>query len=658
MSRTYTVKQVAEALGFSTNTVYKYLDEGKIKATRLGKEGRFRIPEKEVISLLGLKGENPEIAAILDESKNRIESENQSASRSSVIPARFAGASGSELDSPEADDNEESYEDKLFLLTKVANPDLFDWFLALTAIFVGVAYLLFPLHSQSILLEPYRGWLLFLKITLIVFGIGLIFFDVFVSQKRIYHQFLIRIPLFLCFLGLTAVFYLSEGLWTASYFIILAFFSLIPAILTKHYTFKFFLFVHVLIVLSGIVWAKNPTAYFFADIRDFIEAYPGLFEVLLTAGSSIVFAVSLYGKIKSRPLFVLASFFTAGIFFLVAANFINDQFWNKAVVAILVSAFCLIIPFADRFDSLSKFTRKDVYVSFPWLFSILVVGILVILYTQQSYKTFVFKESQKRVATAANLVDSYIWDGVKYVGNLSQNNELITLLTSVKKDPQKLEELTKSMHQGATTLKRIVVVDSQGQALAAYPYGDRLGTNVNVSDREYFKQAKLTKKTIISDALQGRMFNNTTVVIAAAVLSDEGEFLGMVLGGVDTSTLEEKLSKLEFDTTGTFVLADQTKTLIIHQDKTFLGQKVKNNSALMRAVEGSSGQKEGYSEKGELSLQFYAPVRSLGWGIVAQQPVAEALRNSSVISFTIFLVILLAGVGTLLVTIYIKRRQL
>src|SRR3989344_4803129 len=54
-NRIYTVKEVARLLGFSTNTVYKYLDEGKIKATRLGKEGRFRIPQKEVAKLLGVE---------------------------------------------------------------------------------------------------------------------------------------------------------------------------------------------------------------------------------------------------------------------------------------------------------------------------------------------------------------------------------------------------------------------------------------------------------------------------------------------------------------------------------------------------------------------------------------------------------------------------
>jgi|SRR3989344_3142024 len=71
-NRIYTVKEVARLLGFSTNTIYKYLDEGKIKSIRLGKEGRFRIPQKEVVKLLGLKGEKLQIASALkpEESQN------------------------------------------------------------------------------------------------------------------------------------------------------------------------------------------------------------------------------------------------------------------------------------------------------------------------------------------------------------------------------------------------------------------------------------------------------------------------------------------------------------------------------------------------------------------------------------------------------------
>lgn len=77
-NRIYTVKEVARLLGFSTNTIYKYLNEGKIKSTRLGKEGRFRIPQKEVAKLLGLKGVKSQIASDLKlEESHNLEAERE-----------------------------------------------------------------------------------------------------------------------------------------------------------------------------------------------------------------------------------------------------------------------------------------------------------------------------------------------------------------------------------------------------------------------------------------------------------------------------------------------------------------------------------------------------------------------------------------------------
>lgn len=53
ITKLYTVKQVADVLGVSTNTLYKYLGEGKIKSLRFSKRGRFRISETELTRLLG-----------------------------------------------------------------------------------------------------------------------------------------------------------------------------------------------------------------------------------------------------------------------------------------------------------------------------------------------------------------------------------------------------------------------------------------------------------------------------------------------------------------------------------------------------------------------------------------------------------------------------
>lgn len=51
MPKTYTVKEVANILGYSTNSIYTFLKEKRIKGVRVGK-GRFRIPEEELSRIL------------------------------------------------------------------------------------------------------------------------------------------------------------------------------------------------------------------------------------------------------------------------------------------------------------------------------------------------------------------------------------------------------------------------------------------------------------------------------------------------------------------------------------------------------------------------------------------------------------------------------
>lgn len=52
----YTVKQAAGIIGCSTNTLYKYLNEGRIKASRgTVDQGRFRIPQSSLEEFLGTK---------------------------------------------------------------------------------------------------------------------------------------------------------------------------------------------------------------------------------------------------------------------------------------------------------------------------------------------------------------------------------------------------------------------------------------------------------------------------------------------------------------------------------------------------------------------------------------------------------------------------
>lgn len=54
-SHIYNVKQAAKILGLSTNTTYKYLNEGRIRAARGNVRGTFIITHKALETFLGTK---------------------------------------------------------------------------------------------------------------------------------------------------------------------------------------------------------------------------------------------------------------------------------------------------------------------------------------------------------------------------------------------------------------------------------------------------------------------------------------------------------------------------------------------------------------------------------------------------------------------------
>lgn len=53
MNKIYSVKQAAKILGLSTNTMYKYLNEGKVLAARGHARGTFKITAKSLEKFLG-----------------------------------------------------------------------------------------------------------------------------------------------------------------------------------------------------------------------------------------------------------------------------------------------------------------------------------------------------------------------------------------------------------------------------------------------------------------------------------------------------------------------------------------------------------------------------------------------------------------------------
>src|SRR3989344_5229600 len=491
MPKTYTVKQVAVALGFSTNTVYKYLDEGKIKATRLGTEGRFRIPESEVTRLLGDRGQLSETL--------------------SPLPVEAAPT----LVTPEAENEEITHT----LLNRVANPDLFDWFLALTAIFIGLTEFLYPAKYQLLSMEPYLTALLLTKSLLITSGIILIATDIFVPVKQTLHHAISRSPLILAYILLTGINLAANQYQSAAALGPLALFSFLSVIWHKYPPPRFILFIYLLLLSQAWAIILQPQSFLYFDLRYFISTNPYLFLVLVSGFSTVWLITSLYTSKASRPLFLFHLWLIGFIFFILGLSHLNDQSWTKAVISFCVATFSFLLPGYTSIESLSRYSRRQILLAFSWLTGIIILGIVIVLLIQNSYKANLLSSQNQAVTAAVKSVDSYL-------------SEAASALVSISQSP-KISDRLKELYLTTNTFKRLILVSSQGEITAAYPPYSVLPV-LPISANEYFGQSLASANPIVYHAYPPLTPDLTPAVyISTPIVDSDFHTTGLILGLLD-----------------------------------------------------------------------------------------------------------------------------
>lgn len=149
MEKTYTVKQVSDILGYSTNSIYTFLKEKRIVGIRVGK-GRFRISQSEMNKILHLQ-------------------------KNEVIQTRVQNVPITQIVEPQMAtiQLEENGFEKHLESIKVSAPALFDWFVSLISMIIGLTMIMFVRNFEENISTRLLQFLLPIKINLLMAGIGL-----------------------------------------------------------------------------------------------------------------------------------------------------------------------------------------------------------------------------------------------------------------------------------------------------------------------------------------------------------------------------------------------------------------------------------------------------------------------------------------------------
>jgi excisionase family DNA binding protein len=639
MGKTYTVKQVAALLGFSTNTVYKYLDEKRIRATRLGTEGRFRIPQSEIDRLLGEKNRSTsgylpnETAAPVDAPTV---SQSSAVSVSPLIPE----------ENPSQSDNPLSFRTPRI-------PSFFNWFIGILGIFNGVASLLFPLVPLS--LASAQGMIdAASSISLIVAGLILIGVDFLVPEKSNKLRLLISVMGMVIF-GVRGIYLVIEIEYLRSLgaFVISLMFFLQLFVYIRD-SVRFIIMLNVMAIAAGVMFTLRPQEISVPFMQQFVISSPQTFLIIWSILSAITTILSVIG-ITRGGMFLYLPFGGIIVYSLVYGVFSSaNGDWDTAIYNIIIAAFCAIFPFWNRISAYSQFNRQRLTAGFMAFIGIVILGITTMFFMQRYFVSHIQHEQEDILQTHALLLETTLTQGRAALLQSSTRLRVIESLT-MPRGSNLADEQTKQIYAANPVMRRILIADREGTIIGAYPSSDAF-KGTKLLQPEAAQMARQTGGVVLSPAFAHANGAATAVAIAgyAPIFSEDGVFLGSLIGSYDMQRMKEILGRGVGD--WRLRTADPNGSLYIDtKQMSETIQKVTPGSFLEMAVAGQSGVGNERDEDGDIVMGVYMPIDGYG-GVMLSRPYDEILSQYSVVLFSIFLIVMTAGIITLMVTVYSRQK--
>ncbi len=239
------------------------------------------------------------------------------------------------------------------------------------------------------------------------------------------------------------------------------------------------------------------------------------------------------------------------------------------------------------------------------------------------------------------------------------------------RSPGRLQHLLEAQHGASGSFDAIYIGDATGRSIVVAPArtaaGRRLQGGIDYSDRDYFREARLTHDIAFSQVQKGRQSGVANVMIGVpyflpdAAGSNVVSFAGIVGAGVRLDLIEELAARLVGDADGVRVLIvdGNGHTLVDSEGRVLPLADLPQETVFSGACEASA--RQGDDEGGRAVRTVCAPLRigSQQWAVWVSAPVdalladAAAARNATLHAAAASL---LVAFGVSLVIVWRTRR--
>lgn len=178
----------------------------------------------------------------------------------------------------------------------------------------------------------------------------------------------------------------------------------------------------------------------------------------------------------------------------------------------------------------------------------------------------------------------------------------------------------------------VLVVDQNGLLVVGAKSNGEQYKAMDLADRQYFKDAKATGKTVVSDLVRSKDSNTLVFVACTPVKNNKGEFLGAIVVGVKGANLVDIVLQAKTGKTGYAFMINKSGMVTAHpNEKLMLALDINTMKGMETIGKGMLGGQEGverYVFNDVPKIAGFAPVKSNGWSVAFTQNYDEFLASS------------------------------
>lgn len=627
MEKTYTVKEVSNILGYSTNSIYSFLKEKRIIGIRVGK-GRFRISQSELNKILHLqKNEVPQLKVQNTPTIAMNEEQN-------TLPIQ----------------GEDIFEKHLENL-RSSVPSLFDWFISLISIVTSLTVVTFVRNFEGQYGITLTQFLNPIKINLLLSGIGLFIINYLGKTKKGWYYIFYSL-IILNFCAQAVILLLGKDLLGFFYYGITTIVILIHLILNLKGTVTFRVYIAILSIFYPLILVFYPSAVDLNIISSFTGISSNIVLYLLPILFIVINVINYFSE-KTKNVFFWFGFLIL-CFNLAILSYIYSAkiYWNNSFVILLLIQFLLISTCWNDLEQNYKENRKIISNIFTDLLLVFVVIISIIWIIQNNNKNNIQQTLINRLVYGKSILENMLESSTDKIESFANNETLRNEIE--KKDYLSIDKSSKDFFTYTTYFRRIIFADKDGEIRSIYPDANLVVKNV--SFREYFKKVKSNKKTYISSVYETQVngVKKQVVSINTPILDKENNFIGILIGSLDLDKISIRTQQIASQENNEyFILIDRDGNYIFVPENIILTGEEKIN--LTRGSNHSLNIKEAADNNNRL-IEVHDKIEDTDWTIVIRRPLMNIYNFDTTTNIFLNSIFLLSGIAIIILNfIHLNR---